>query len=409
MAQPFFLFISIDGMTDPLGSSQVLPYLVELSKKGFKIGIVSCEKKENFDSQSQSVQELVQAHNMEWHYCFYKTGRPILSQWQNYQQLKKIALAQARLKQKVVLHCRSYLPALIGLYAKEKLNSGFIFDMRGFWADERIEGNIWKKTNPFQLFLYNYFKKKETQLLAQADAIVSLTQKAKEIVLNWNNQINPNKVTVIPCCVDLNHFSNSSVNSSKQLEIQTQFPQLNNHFVLSYVGSLGTWYMAKEMLDFFKCLDEKTPSIFLFITKDDKEIIFDLALQAGISKDKLLIISSSRAHMPCYISFSNASLFFIKPSFSKSASSPTKMGELLSMGIPVITNTGVGDVDDIVQKTTCGLLVNQFTNEAYTKAVADLLLNINKYKENTIATAQQYFSLQDGAEKYATIYNSFCS
>jgi len=38
------LYLSYDGMTDSLGKSQVLPYLVGLSTKGFRITLISFEK-----------------------------------------------------------------------------------------------------------------------------------------------------------------------------------------------------------------------------------------------------------------------------------------------------------------------------------------------------------------------------
>ena len=38
------LYISYDGMTDPLGRSQVLPYLQGLSERGHEITLLSCEK-----------------------------------------------------------------------------------------------------------------------------------------------------------------------------------------------------------------------------------------------------------------------------------------------------------------------------------------------------------------------------
>jgi glycosyltransferase involved in cell wall biosynthesis len=101
---------------------------------------------------------------------------------------------------------------------------------------------------------------------------------------------------------------------------------------------------------------------------------------------------------------SNASVFFIKPTFSKSASSPTKMGELLSMGVPIITNTGIGDVDAIVKETKCGVTISNFDEKSYEIAIADLLQNTDLYKKNTVTTALTYFSLQDGVEKYAAVY-----
>lgn len=412
-----FLFVSIDGMTDPLGQSQVLPYLVGLAKQGNTIGIVSCEKRENWNLQHTVIESIVKEAGITWDYCFYKTGKPFVSQLQNYLALKKMVVEKVSSKASVsigstsigsyVLHCRSYLPGLIGLYCKKKFNTVFIFDMRGFWADERIEGGIWKKTNPISSFLYSYFKKKEKVMLVNADAVISLTHKAKAIILNWNIGIEPSKITVIPCCADLNHFSNENIDAQRLSLLQKKYPQLKNKFVLSYVGSLGTWYMADEMLAFFKVLSEKEDALFLIITKDSEEQVHQAAKKQGVALDKLIIVSATRTDMPYYISMSSASLFFIKPSFSKSASSPTKMGELLSMGIPIITNAGVGDVDSIIQDTKCGVSISNFGNTDYVMAIADLLENCNLYQKNTVSAANRYFSLRDGVEKYAGVYNSF--
>ena len=307
----------------------------------------------------------------------------------------------------MILHCRSYLAGLIGLRAKKKFNTGFIFDMRGFWADERIEGGIWNKSNPIGAYLYAYFKKREKEMLVTSDAIISLTHKAKAIILNWKLGIEDSKITVIPCCADLNHFSTENIETAQLIQFKNKYPQLQDKFVLSYVGSLGTWYMADEMLEFFKVLSEKTDAIFLIITKDSKDIIYKAAKAHHIPQEKLIIVSSSRAEMPYYITLSDASLFFIKPSFSKSASSPTKMGELLSMKVLVITNAGVGDVDSIIKETHCGVIVSGFNEKEYQKAVLDLLENRNLYQKNTVMAANTYFSLKDGVEKYAKVYQSF--
>ena len=403
-----FLFISIDGMTDPLGQSQVLPYLVGLAKKGNKISIASCEKKENWKLYHKVIEAIVNEAGITWNYCFYKRGKPFISQQQNFRSLKKIAFTHIKENSgQTILHCRSYLAGLIGLSAKQKFNTKFIFDMRGFWADERIEGGIWNKVNPIGFCLYSFFKRKEKEMLVQSDRIVSLTHKAKSIILNWNLGIDNSKITVIPCCADLDHFSNKNIKTEQLAQLQGNFPQIKNKFVLSYVGSLGTWYMADEMLEFFKILSKHTEAVFIIITKDSKELIYEAAKKHLVDVNQLVIVSSSRADMPYYIALSNASLFFIKPSFSKLASSPTKMGELLSMEVPVITNAGVGDVDSIIKDTNCGVIISEFNPNEYQKAVLDVLENRNLYKKNATMTANTYFSLKEGVEKYSKIYNSF--
>ncbi len=400
-----FLFISIDGMTDPLGQSQVLPYLIGLSQKGFKIKIVSCEKKENWDQHHLNIDSIIKNAGIYWDYCFYKTEKPFLSQFQNYLALKK--LAASTVDSNTVLHCRSYLAGLIGLYCKKKFNSGFIFDMRGFWADERIEGEIWSKKNPITTLLYSFFKKKEKELLQKSDAIISLTQKAKDIILSWNLGITNNKISVIPCCVDLEHFSTKSLDESKLIAIKQKYPQLQNKFVLIYVGSLGTWYMANEMLDFYNHLRKQIDSHFLMITKDSPLIIENYIKNFQIPKEEITITPSSRADMPYFITLSDASIFFIKPSFSKSASSPTKMGELLSMEVPIITNSGIGDVDDIINQSNCGLSISQFNSQAYQDAIHHFVENRILFKKNTKQTAHDFFSLKEGIEQYNRIYKSF--
>lgn len=407
---PIFLFVSFDGMTDPLGQSQVLPYLTGLSSLGFKIGIVSCEKKEAFQANHHVIEEIVRTHQIEWNYCFYETGKPIISQNQNYRQVKNIVRDQIeKYRQQVVLHCRSYMAGLIGLYFKRQNDIPFIFDMRGFWADERIEGKIWSLKNPVTLGLYRYFKKKEKQMFSQSDAVISLTEKAKHIIMSWGLNITERKISVIPCCADLEHFSKENIDFNVLKQYRLNLPQLENKFVLSYVGSLGTWYMSDEMLDFFKVLSQKKDSIFLMITKDEPEIIYQSAKRIGIKPEQIIVRAATRKEVPYYIALSDASVFFIRPSFSKSASSPTKMGEILAMGVPVITNTGVGDVDQIILDTKCGVLISEFNQSAYDAAIQQLIVNDQTYQQNTIPAAHHYFSLKEGVEKYHQVYKHLLS
>ena len=84
---------------------------------------------------------------------------------------------------------------------KRKHGVKFIFDMRAFYADERVDGKLWNLKNPVFRLVYNYFKKKEIAFLAEADHSISLTGKGKDIIHTWNHISNqPVPVEVIPCC-----------------------------------------------------------------------------------------------------------------------------------------------------------------------------------------------------------------
>jgi glycosyltransferase involved in cell wall biosynthesis len=397
------LFISIDGMTDMLGQSQVLPYLTKLSEQGYKINIVSCEKEQNFSRNKNAVSEIAGKYNIHWKYCFYSTKIPLLSQVKNFFALKKLA-KQLTIESKgdIILHCRSYLPALIGLQLKKELKAKYIFDMRGFWADERIDGNIWSLKNPLHKFLYNYFKRKEIELIEHADCIVTLTDNAKKEIQSWKLAYTP-EIEVTPCCTDVTHFlisgDDEKKNSKKNLNIQ------ENSFVLGYLGSLGTWYMLDEMLDFFAVLQIKKPnSIFFFVTNDNEKDILMAAERKNIKTSSILVRSAKRNEVPAYISCFDAGLFFIKPLYSKKGSSPTKMAEILACGIPVITNAGVGDVDKLVTKTNCGIVIPSFKREAYSKAVDEMqILNLPQQHYRDVALSN--FSLERGVNSYKKLYS----
>src|ERR1035437_9755262 len=101
------IFISIDGMCDPLGQSQVLPYLTRLSEKGFAITIISCEKRGNFEKNKTIILDIIAKYKLEWKYFFYETHIPLLSQRKNLSNLQKLTEKEILLKNKnVLLHCR---------------------------------------------------------------------------------------------------------------------------------------------------------------------------------------------------------------------------------------------------------------------------------------------------------------
>jgi len=70
-----------------------------------------------------------------------------------------------------IVHARSYVASVIALFLKKFTNVGFVFDMRGFWADERVDGGLWRPDSP----LFRVAKWFERQFLLAADDVVSLT------------------------------------------------------------------------------------------------------------------------------------------------------------------------------------------------------------------------------------------
>jgi glycosyltransferase involved in cell wall biosynthesis len=402
------LYVSYDGMTDPLGQSQVLPYLFRLSMQGFRFTILSCEKEDNYRRHGENIAYLLKEHSIDWIPVPYTKKPAVLSTVWDIRKLKKLALSSHEEKSFEIVHCRSYIAAFAGIYLKKKAGCRFLFDMRGFWPDERVEGGLWNQRNPVYNVIYRYFRKKERDFLSAADYTVCLTEKAKTNIMSRANlsPAKPLRVEVIPCCADTGHFKREGI-SFEQVELHRNRLKIHrNDFVLAYLGAIGTWYMLPEMLAFFRLLMLKKPEArFLFITPEPKSTIFREAGRQGIPENRIIVTHATREELPAVLSLADLGIYFIRPSYSKQASSPTKLGELMSMGIPVISNRGVGDTENIIQHSHAGILISGFSDAGYQEVTNNLEDLLKVDRQRIRKAAEEHFSLEMGVEKYAGVYS----
>src|SRR5439155_9418433 len=114
--------------------------------------------------------------------------------------------------------------------------------------------------------------------------------------------------------------------------------------------------------------------------------------------DRIIVRTTSRAEVPVLLDAVDYGMFFIKPVFSKKASSPTKMGELLALEMPMVTNGNVGDVARIVDESGAGVLVEGFDEQSYVRAL-DALERLDPDMDRWRAAARRWFDLQVGVER----------
>lgn len=399
------LYLSYDGMCDQLGSSQVLPYLFGLAERGHRITLISFEKPQRSKEERADVANACERAGIDWHPLPYHKRPPILSAIYDVWEMRRLAERLNREQCFDLVHCRSYLPALVGLRMKRRGGVPFLFDMRGFWAEERVDGRIWNLSNPLFRAVFNYFKRREAEFFVEADHVVSLTEVGHEILLARRPQPKAGPpITVIPCCVDFDAFP--PVTPDDRAVARRQLGIAPDAEVAAYLGSFGSWYMVDEMLDFFRVQLERNPnSLFLIISREPADEILAAAERRGVPAGKLIIRAASRAEVPKLIAAADYGLFFIKPVFSKKASSPTKMGEFLSLELPVVTNGDVGDVGRIMAETGAGVVVDRFEDDAYRHALEELEAlapDMDRWR----ATARRWFDLHQGVERYNGIYES---
>ena len=377
------------GLTEPLLYSQALNYLKSLSRKGIRINILSFEKKEFLTETSiEAIKSDLGNFGIKWTHLIYHKRFKIISK--PYDVIKGMIFSMyLSLKENLdVIHVRGTMCGLMAVPAYSFLRKKVIFDMRGLMAEEYVDGNLWKRNS----FFYKCVNALERYLINKYDEIVVLTDKIKDLFIY---KYDITDVSVIPTCVDLEKFSFNRMHD-----------KLNKKFTIIYTGSVGTWYMLTEMVNFFKILYESDrDTIFIILSQADKKSI-EQNIPLNIRKN-IIIKSVKPLEVNAYLNESDMGMFFIKPCFSKSASSPTKFAEYLACGLPVIINSGVGDTDLLVRKHRIGVIVDSFTESGYRKAASELkeLLKEGMVLKNRCRkVAEDYFSLELGAERYFEIY-----
>ncbi len=389
------LYITNDGLTDPLGRSQIIPYLQGLSGD-YNIHILACEKEDAFQKNKFTIDEILNKSGIKWHVVKYRNKPPIISSWLMQKEVKSTA-RQIIKKEKInIIHCRSYPAAITGMALSAKFKIPFVFDMRGFWADERVDRHMWNVKNPVYRFLYKYFKSKEKQLLKKSEHIITLTHKAKDILISDFN-VSPHKITVIPCAADLDFFKKQA--KEVREEYRQKLGLKPDNRLLMYMGSTGSCYLTDEMLQFYKYCKTKMPEFRMafFSPEHSHEYIKNVADALGLDKNEVICKFISRDELPSYLSAVDYSVMFFETSFSIQGSSPTKHGELLGMQIPVITNTNVGDLESIVIEKDTGIAVKDFSETEFEKALAYITTtNFNPQDFETVAN--KYYSLEKAVE-----------
>jgi glycosyltransferase involved in cell wall biosynthesis len=387
------LYLSYDGMLEPLGQSQVLAYLKSLAV-GRRIHLISFEKADDWDrvTERERIAKDISDAVIVWHPLrYHKRPSALATAWDIVCGIVLGLWLVLRYRLKIV-HARSYVPSVMAIALKRLTGVKYLFDMRGFWADERVDGGLWPRGGR----IYQVAKWFEQRFLLAADHVVCLTNASVREMQRFHYlQGRMPPITVIPTCADLVRF--------------TPMPPVRegSGFVLGYVGTVGTWYLFDETIACFEQLLRLRPDArFLIVNRGEHAFIREHIAAAGLKDASVELITATHAQIPSQMSRMDAGIFFIKPVFSKLASAPTKLAEFLSCGIPCLSNAGVGDVAEVLEDKKVGVAITSFAETSMTTALMQLLQLAAdpSTRERCVTAAQQHFSLTQGVARYCSIY-----
>lgn len=394
MTAPSVLYIASASISDPLIESQVIRYLEQMQHSLRSCHLITFERDDSIDFGETS--EKLLETGIYWH--------PIKA-WNRVRSVgfwfdRRRAMACARnivVREDVdIIHCRSFLAGTLGRKLKSN-NVRFLYDMRGLWSlEKRDKGTI---RHPW---MFKVAHRLEQKLFRDADHIVSLTHAGKQYLTEAGIAA---PIDVIPTCVDLERFQ-AKYHDASTVAVSTRKQDCIALNVVS-AGTLGAGYLASDMFRFGAILKLTwSAAAFRILTGSNHDQVIDAAETAGLPASCLSVSKVAPKCIPLELARADVGLCFVKPTAAKVASCPTKLGEYLACGLPVIATDGVGDVTDILQSNRVGVVVRHDDESLWPAAVEQLtkLLADPELKARCRRVAEKSFGLENGASEYLRIY-----
>ncbi|MFB3814153.1 MAG: glycosyltransferase family 4 protein [Terriglobales bacterium] len=398
------LYISYFGALKHLAQTQVVPYLRELVRSGCEVTLLSFEEclpdPAEEKRQRRKLQTELAAAAIDWRPLRYHK-RPSLPATA-YDVLAGIVYGcYLVLSKRInVVHARNHVPAAMALVIKRLLRTRLVFDLRGVMAEEYVDAGTWKQGS----VPYRVTKWVEGKVFTAADAVIMLTRKIRDVLLECYPALRSKPVEIIPCCVDVARYAGVDRAFARQRL------GLENKLVMAYAGNLGGWYLTAEMARIFHELRRKdTRAHFLIVTQSPYHSIREPLTALGVPASTYTLLTVPVEAMPAHLAAADFAISFIKPCFSKLSSYPTKIGEYLASGLPILTNSGIGDLDELVEGERVGVLVNELSPDSYRTALANLM---NLLSDPAIAArcrevaARRLALATVGREGYLRVYGS---
>lgn len=386
------LYLTRNGLLEPLGQSQVFSYLRGLSQE-HRITLITYEKDNDWADTQRVAQMRAECERLgiRWLPQRFRPRPKVIAPAISMVRMVWLVVREVRRQRVRLIHARSYIPAAVALVVSRLTGVPFLFDMRALWPEELITAGRLRRGS----MLHKAMVASERACLRHAGGVISLTHAAAEHLRRvYPEDLAGQTVSVIPTCADLDRFIPARQPPSQRV-----------------IGCLGTvlsgWFRLDWLAAFLAVAAKRDPELrFELTTRDDPAQV-----RAAIGGDadlqsRLNIAPSPSERVHEVLQGQMASVMFFTQGLGKLGSSPTRMGEILGCGLPVIANDGVGDVAQIIRERRVGVLVSDSSEEAMEAAWDELreLMDDPGLGARCRSAAEEVFSLEGGTAAYSTLY-----
>ncbi|HVS29614.1 MAG TPA: glycosyltransferase [Solirubrobacteraceae bacterium] len=390
----YLCYLSLD---DPLVHTQVIAYLEGLAARGHHIHLLTYEPRRLGRVERRRIARDLRGRGIAWRALRYHK-RPSLPATV-YDALAGAVVGTwlVRRHRLAAVHARSHVPAAAALIIRRLTGCELIFDIRGLMAEEYVDAGRW----PPHGAAFRITKAVERAAIARAAGIVVLTERIRTQLFGERAR---DDLAVIPCCADLARLGAAASSSGARVRARLGLPDAP---AMVYVGKFAGWYMQREMVDFHAVAREAIGDLhFLVLTQDEPGLVLSEFERRGTPATAYTVTAAPPEEVGAILAAADFGISFIRAAPSKASSSPTKIGEYLGAGLPIVCGSGVGDLDALIGDEL-GVLVSEFDDAAY-RATAQRIAALAAdpaVAERCREAAREQLSLEGvGIPRYDSLY-----
>lgn len=390
------LYLTRNGLLEPLGQSQVMAYLRGLSRI-YRITLITYEKCEDMADTAamERARADCAAHGIRWLPQRFQPRPRIIAP--AFSMARMVLLVQREVRREGIrlIHARSYIPAAVALVVSRMTGVPFLFDMRALWPEELITAKRLRRGS----WIHRAIAGAERACLAESAGVISLTHAAVEHLKSvYPIEMENQRLVVIPTCADLASFTPAADTRAGPI-------------VHGCIGTvLSGWFRADWLSSWMRVAAARDPDArFEIVTRDNVARVRAAIDPANELAGRVNIGPWPSQDMPSAVRGHDLSvMFYAGGEVSELGRSPTRMAEILACGLPVVANEGVGDVADIVLANNIGVIVKGASVQHMETAFDALqtLMQDPNLPARCRATAEAVFSLETGTNAYREIYTS---
>jgi len=167
---------------------------------------------------------------------------------------------------------------------------------------------------------------------------VTLVCQSDQMILHLRRKFGqtPSRIAAFRCGVDtaLFHFD---VHGRKRIRSGLNIEESDPVFV--YAGSLHKWQKVEAALDLFaRYLARKPTARLLLLTSEQPDTLLRRIRARGLARTEVVVARVEHRGMAEYLSAADAGFLIRDDVVANRVASPTKLGEYLACGVPVITS-----------------------------------------------------------------------